>query len=66
MAVNFHEEMKMAEVARASARARKVIEKHFGKDCFSCPGFPAEPLFMGARMHAVNLDDLLKELNETS
>ena len=41
MAVNFHEEMKMAEVARASARARKVIEKHFGKDCFSCPGFPA-------------------------
>lgn len=66
MTVKFNEEMNMAEVARSSPRARKVIEKYFGKDCFSCPGFPVEPLFMGARMHAVDLDQLLRELNETS
>ncbi len=66
MNVEFHEEMTLAAAARANPKARQVIEKHFGKACFSCPGFSAEPLFMGARMHAVDIDQLLKDLNEDS
>ena len=56
--------MTMKETAEASPEARKVIEKYFGKDCFTCPSFPAEPLFMGARMHAVDLEKVLEELNK--
>lgn len=66
MGNKFTEDMTMAETAKASPQARKVIEKHFGKGCFTCPSFSAEPLFMGARMHAVDLEQLLKELNGTA
>jgi len=62
----FTENMTMAETAKANPEARKVIEKYFGKECFTCPSFSAEPLFMGARMHAVDLKQLLKELNGTA
>ena len=59
------EKMTLQEVASANPRAAKVIEKYFGKDCFRCPSFMVEPLFMGARMHAVDLEHLLEELNAT-
>ena len=65
IADKFTEDMTMAEIAGVSLEASKLIEKYFGKDCFSCPSFPVEPLFMGARMHAVDLEQLLKELNST-
>jgi hypothetical protein len=65
MAQQFKQEMTLAEVAKSGPEAKKVIEKHFGKDCFKCPSFSGEPLFMGARMHAVNLDVILGELNGT-
>ncbi len=61
----FTEMMTMAEAAQMNAKARKVIEKYFGKSCFQCPSFVGEPLFLGARMHAVNIDALLKELDNT-
>ncbi|MBW7998110.1 MAG: DUF1858 domain-containing protein [Candidatus Glassbacteria bacterium] len=64
MARQFTESMTLAEVAKTSPRARKIVEKYFGKDCFSCPSFSGEPLFMGARMHAVELETVLKELNK--
>ena len=66
MGDKFTEDMTMAETAKVSPEARKVIEKYFGKDCFSCPSFSVEPLFMGARMHAVDLEQLLKELNSSA
>lgn len=66
MGNKFTEKMTMAETAKVGPEARKVIEKHFGKDCFSCPSFSVEPLFMGARMHAVELNKLLKDLNSTA
>lgn len=62
----FTEDMIMAEVAETSPDAKKVIEKYFGKCCFSCPSFSVEPLFMGARMHAIDLEQLLKELNSSA
>ena len=66
MRVKFTEVMTMAETAKAGPEASKVIEKYFGKDCFSCPSFSVEPLFMGARMHAVDLKQLLKDLNSAA
>ena len=65
MAQPYTETMTLAEVARTGPAARKIVEKHFGKNCFTCPGFSSEPLFMGARMHAVNLESILGELNKT-
>ena len=65
MVKKFTEEMTLQQVAAAGPRAAKVIEKYFGKDCFRCPSFTVEPLFMGARMHSVDLELLLEELNAT-
>jgi hypothetical protein len=61
----FDEHMSVLAASRVSPEARKIIEKHFGKDCFKCPSFPGEPLFMGARMHSLDLEILLRELNGT-
>ena len=66
MAKKFTQEMTLQQIATVSPKAAKVIEKHFGKDCFRCPSFSAEPLFMGARMHALVLEPILKELNATA
>jgi hypothetical protein len=66
MAKKFTQEMTLQQIAKANPKASKVIEKHFGKDCFRCPSFGAEPLFMGARMHALELEPILKELNATT
>ncbi len=65
MAKKFTEKMTLQEIASANPKAAKVIEKYFGEDCFRCPSFIVEPLFMGARMHAVDLELLLEELNAT-
>lgn len=66
MKKQFDEYTTVRDAAMASAASRKVIEKYFGKECFQCPSFPGEPLFMGARMHAVDLENLLSELNSAS
>jgi len=63
MKTQFDEYTTIRDAAMSSPAARGVIEKYFGKDCFQCPSFPGEPLFMGARMHAVDLELLLSELN---
>ncbi|MBN2288279.1 MAG: disulfide oxidoreductase [Candidatus Glassbacteria bacterium] len=65
MAKKFSQEMTLKEVAAVGPKAARVIEKHFGKDCFRCPSFSVEPLFMGARMHALDVELILRELNST-
>ena len=62
----FDEYTTVRDAAMSSPGARKVIEKYFGKECFQCPSFSGEPLFMGARMHALDLQTLLVELNATA
>ncbi len=42
---------------------REVFEKHYGDDCFSCPGHAIETVEQTAQMHNVDLQTLLKELN---
>lgn len=66
MKTRFDEYTTIRDAAMANPGARKVIEKYFGKECFKCPSFPGEPLFMGARMHALDIENLLEELNATA
>lgn len=44
----------------------KVFRKHFGKGCFDCPGSKNEDIEFGSMMHNVELDAVLKELNEAA
>lgn len=50
--------------AMGDPAARKVIEKHFGGGCLSCPGIKVETLSFGAMMHNVDAEKLIKEINE--
>jgi len=53
----------IGDVFKLKTGADAVIVKHMGQGCFSCPAVTTEPLRMAAVMHAINLDDLLAELN---
>lgn len=54
----------IGEVIKSHPEAVKVIEKYFGKGCFTCPGMKTESLGFGAMMHNIDVNVLLKELNE--
>ena len=56
-------EMTFNEVLRAYPDAVKVLRK-FGMNCFGCLGAEAESLEYGAVAHGVDLEALLKDLNE--
>lgn len=51
------------EALRSHPRAREVFAKH-GMGCIGCMGATSETIENGARMHDINIDALLKELNE--
>lgn len=50
------------EALRSHPQARAVFAK-YGMSCTSCMGSSNETINNGAKMHAVNVDALLKELN---
>lgn len=54
----------IGDVINSSPAAMKVIEKHFGNGCFTCPGVKMESLSFGAMMHNMDTEKILKELNE--
>ncbi|MEK7280817.1 MAG: DUF1858 domain-containing protein [Chloroflexota bacterium] len=54
----------IGEVVKGHPEAAKVIEKYFGKGCFTCPGMKTESLGFGAMMHNIDVNVLIKELNE--
>jgi len=56
-------EMTFNEVLRAYPDTVKVLRK-YGMNCFGCLGAEAESLEYGAVAHGVDLDSLLKDLNE--
>ncbi len=53
----------IGDVIRSSPAAMKVIEKHFGNGCFTCPGVKMESLSFGAMMHNMNPEKIVEELN---
>ncbi|HEY4687584.1 MAG TPA: DUF1858 domain-containing protein [Candidatus Subteraquimicrobiales bacterium] len=54
----------IGDLLEAYPAADKVIEKHFGRGCFTCPGIKMESLSFGAMMHGLDVEIILKEVNE--
>lgn len=53
------------EVLRSHPLARDIFAKH-GMGCIGCMGATTETIENGAKMHDIDLDALLKELNEAN
>lgn len=60
----FHKNMNIGEVLSTHPGAEKVIEKYFGRGCFTCPGMKVESITFGATMHGIDPEAMVKELNE--
>lgn len=58
-----HAEMNIGEILKKYPQTREVFQRHFGPDCFNCPGSRMESLGLGALMHRINVDLLVRELN---
>ncbi|KKM12949.1 disulfide oxidoreductase [Clostridiales bacterium PH28_bin88] len=55
-------DMSILEVLQAYPQARDVFARH-GMGCIECMGAEGESLEDGARMHGLNLQVLLEDLN---
>ncbi|MDY6821014.1 MAG: DUF1858 domain-containing protein [Deferribacterota bacterium] len=53
----------IAMILKNCPKSIKVFEK-FNMGCASCLGIENETLEMGAIMHGIDVDELIKELNE--
>ena len=56
--------MVIGDVLDKKPAAEKVIAKYFGNACFSCPGVRMESLELGASIHGIDVDTMIKEINE--
>lgn len=56
--------MTFFEVMRTYPDAVKVLQK-YNLGCVGCMGAQNESLEQGANAHGINVDDLVKDLNET-
>lgn len=65
MGQKVHQEMVIGDLLKLYPEAEKVIEKYFGKGCFTCPGMKMESISFGAMMHGVDPEVIVKEINET-
>lgn len=54
----------IGEIIKEIPESIKIIEKHFGNGCFTCPGIKVESIGFGAMMHNVELEKIIKEINE--
>ncbi|ADG82948.1 DUF1858 domain-containing protein [Thermincola potens] len=59
----FTKDMSIMSALQAHPKAREVFKKH-GMGCLSCMGAMQESIEAGALMHGIDLDALLKELND--
>lgn len=55
-------EMSIYDTLQKHPESREIFRKH-GMHCLDCMGSVAESIEAGARMHGINLEELLKELN---
>lgn len=59
----FNKDMNIGKVISMHPQAEKIIEKYFGKGCFTCPGMKMESISFGAMMHNMDPEVIVKELN---
>lgn len=55
----------IGEVIDKYPGSRETFRKYFGDGCFDCPGQSYESIDMACRMHGVDPDQFLNELNQT-
>ena len=53
----------IGDVLQLCPEAEKVIAKHFGTMCFTCPGVKMETIEFGAMMHNLDPDLIVNEIN---
>jgi len=56
-------EMTIGEVIRVDANKAEVL-MNFGMGCVGCPSAQAETIDEAARVHGINVDELIKALNK--
>lgn len=56
-------DLSIMEVLQAYPQVRPVFQR-YGMGCLECMGAMSETIASGARSHGVNLEDLLRDLNE--
>ncbi|MCI0468678.1 MAG: DUF1858 domain-containing protein [Nitrospirae bacterium] len=54
----------IGDLIKNNPSAKKVIEKHFGNGCFTCPGINVESIGFGSMMHNIDPEKVVKEINE--
>jgi len=54
----------IGDLIKENPAAAKVIEKYFGKGCFTCPGIKVESIGFGSMMHNIDPEKVVKEINE--
>lgn len=59
----FSKEMSIMEALQIHPKAREIFKKH-GMACLSCMGAMEESIQAGADMHGIDIEELLRELNE--
>jgi hybrid cluster-associated redox disulfide protein len=63
-AAMIHKDMKIEDVLRKFPQTIPVFER-FGIDCAGCQLSEFENLEHGAKVHGIDLEELLEKLNET-
>jgi Domain of unknown function (DUF1858) len=53
----------IGEAINADPEIRKIIEKHFGTGCFTCPGINMESIGFGSLMHNLDPQKIVDEIN---
>lgn len=56
-------DMSILEAMQIHPEIREVLKRH-GMGCLGCMGAADETIEAGAKMHGIDLESLLKELNE--
>lgn len=59
-----NKDMVIGDVLDKKPEAEKIIAKYFGTTCFTCPGVRMESLELGAAMHGLDVEEIVKEINE--
>lgn len=59
----FDQNMNIGEVIKKYPEARKIFQKHFGKECFNCPESQRETIYFGALMHNKDVEEIIRDLN---
>ncbi|MBF0566088.1 MAG: DUF1858 domain-containing protein [Nitrospirae bacterium] len=53
----------IGDIIQGSPDAKKIIEKHFGNGCFTCPGMKVESISFGSMMHNMDPNMIINEIN---